>query len=517
MLLVILALGSSSCRPSTPTKTRSPELLPSAERLLRDPYGTLLAERWAFHRMRKAKVGHRHTRIYRLEDHTPVLLWIVSVDHLEVRRFGSVAVQDLTTASLETESGEVRKFAYELQSHGVVNRALGTIQAGRLELSYSGSNAADVAHLAWSQAQGGIFAIERSLQREPMLLGERRVVETYLPLTDRTATVELVAVGWETVDVDGQDQSLLRIEAVDARPDSWKVPTVYWTETDGTIVATHEAFLDRETIAVDRSRATRANDVVQFDFGLDVGVPVDRMIANPLDVRYAVYRVQVDGLKPQDVFPTSLSQHVQPIETGAALITVRQVTPDDPREPELTSDQPRPDDLAPNRLVQSDHPRIRAIANSVAGTVHDPWLAAQLLEQHVHSRLGKADFTQVFSGAAEAAERREGDCSEHAVLLAAVCRARGIPARVAIGLLYSAQQQSFLYHMWNEVWVNGRWIPLDATLGQGRVGGCHLKLRDSSLAEQTAYGLISPVVYLIDHMKIQVVSTQTASPMPPSQ
>ena len=99
-----------------------------------------------------------------------------------------------------------------------------------------------------------------------------------------------------------------------------------------------------------------------------------------------------------------------------------------------------------------------------------------------------------------------GDCSEHAVLLAATCRARGIPARVAIGLLYSAEDQAFQYHMWNEVWIKDRWIPLDATLGQGGIGACHLKLRDSSLARQTPYSMVSPVMYLIGKLKIEPIS-----------
>ena len=68
----------------------------------------------------------------------------------------------------------------------------------------------------------------------------------------------------------------------------------------------------------------------------------------------------------------------------------------------------------------------------------------------------------------EVARSLEGDCTEHAVLLAALCRARKIPARVAFGLVYYPPQKGFAYHMWNEVWIADRWIPLDATLGHGR-------------------------------------------------
>jgi transglutaminase-like putative cysteine protease len=149
-----------------------------------------------------------------------------------------------------------------------------------------------------------------------------------------------------------------------------------------------------------------------------------------------------------------------------------------------------------------------AIATAAAGSVSDPWRCAVVLEQYLYRMLGKVDFSQIFSSAAEVAARRTGDCSEHAVLLAATCRARKIPARVAIGLLYSPENQRFLYHMWNEVWIKDRWIPLDATLGRGGIGATHLKLRTSSLAGESPYSLVTPVVHLIDKLKIEVVEVR---------
>ena len=117
-------------------------------------------------------------------------------------------------------------------------------------------------------------------------------------------------------------------------------------------------------------------------------------------------------------------------------------------------------------------------------------------------------FSHVFASAAEVAKNREGDCSEHAVLLAATCRARGIPARVIIGLVYSVPERRFLYHMWNEVWIEDRWIPLDATLGRGGIGAAHLKIRESNLADESAYGLVAPVLFLTDRLEIELVDCQ---------
>ena len=105
-------------------------------------------------------------------------------------------------------------------------------------------------------------------------------------------------------------------------------------------------------------------------------------------------------------------------------------------------------------------------------------------------------------------EHRKGDCTEHAVLLAALCRARGIPARVAIGLSYVSAAKGFGYHMWNEVWIDGTWAPLDATLAQGGIGAAHLKLGDSSLKGTSAFGTFLPVAQVIGQLKIEILEVE---------
>ena len=94
------------------------------------------------------------------------------------------------------------------------------------------------------------------------------------------------------------------------------------------------------------------------------------------------------------------------------------------------------------------------------------------------------------------------------MLLAAVAQARGIPARVAIGLVYQAGTQSFAYHMWDELWVGDHWLPLDATLGRGGIGAAHLKLTDSSLAGAQAYSCFLPVAQVIGQLKIEILEVE---------
>ncbi len=511
LLFVVGGLAGSGCKPSTSTDRQSPHP-PEAPNLLEESAGDLLEESWAAHFIHGSKVGHRHTRVFRVGAPDAPLLQIVSVDRLELRRFGNRVVQQLTTASLETDDGQIQALAYRLDDGKSVSQAIGAVTSGHLVLTRTAHDADEKIRYVWSDEQRGIFAVQRSLRRQPMKPGEKRTVQGFLPLFDQAVEFHLEALTDESVEIGDERRNLLRIEAVDPRADRWQIPTIYWADQSGRVLKQQEAFLNRETVVVDEAEANRPNDLVRVDLGVDGGVPVDSPIPNASQVNYAVYRVQVSGLTPQQVFPTGLSQRVLPAEEGVALVTVRQVLPDVPGVVDVDITPPEPEDLAPNALIQSDNPRIRAIADSVAGSVEDPWFAAQLLEHHVHGRLSKTDFSQVFSSAAEVAEQRRGDCSEHAVLLAAVCRARQIPARVTVGLLYSADTRRFLYHMWNEVWIKDRWIPLDATLGRGSIGGCHLKLRDSNLAHESAYGLVAPVIYLMDRIQIDVVAAQPNVP-----
>jgi len=64
-------------------------------------------------------------------------------------------------------------------------------------------------------------------------------------------------------------------------------------------------------------------------------------------------------------------------------------------------------------------------------------------------------------GAAYAIENKVGDCTEYAALFAALCRARGIPARLISG--FASSKKKWERHGWSEVWIRNHWIPVDPT------------------------------------------------------
>ncbi|MBU0987214.1 MAG: transglutaminase-like domain-containing protein, partial [Proteobacteria bacterium] len=71
---------------------------------------------------------------------------------------------------------------------------------------------------------------------------------------------------------------------------------------------------------------------------------------------------------------------------------------------------------------------------------------------------------------------KKGDCSEHAALFTALARASGIPCRTVGGLIYLGDaSQEFGLHAWNEVVIDGVWVPADPTWGQTLIDATHLR------------------------------------------
>ena len=62
------------------------------------------------------------------------------------------------------------------------------------------------------------------------------------------------------------------------------------------------------------------------------------------------------------------------------------------------------------------------------------------------------------------------------------------------------------YHMWTEVWVQGQWLAIDATLGQGAIGAAHVKIADHSWYDTHSLTPLLSVARVLDKLSIEVVS-----------
>jgi transglutaminase-like putative cysteine protease len=243
---------------------------------------------------------------------------------------------------------------------------------------------------------------------------------------------------------------------------------------------------------------------ISQDFGLKTLVKIDKQIPNPLDATEIVYRVRIKDDSPEKIFPTDERQSLAMNDDGQWLMTIRAIDPGNAAR--AAANNNLAEFLRPNNWLQSDHPRVAAAAKQAIANASDSWEKARRIERWVFENIKQKNFSTAFESAAVVAEKLEGDCTEHGVLVAAMARAAGIPSRVATGLVYAQRLGAFGFHMWAEVHVAGHWIPLDGTLGLGHASPTHIKLSDSSLDGVDATTVLLPVLQVMDRLKIEVVS-----------
>ena len=161
--------------------------------------------------------------------------------------------------------------------------------------------------------------------------------------------------------------------------------------------------------------------------------------------------------------------------------------------------------LKPNVLINSEDSRVGSLATAgrlVARSI--PGIKAKRINHWVLIRTSRTrTFGVGFAAASEVARNLTGDCSEHAVLAAAMCRASGIPARVVVGLVYVTKHQGFGYHMWDEVYINQRWVALDPTWDQTTVDAGHIKLSESSLEGVAPFEAFVPILKVAGKLEIE--------------
>ena len=165
--------------------------------------------------------------------------------------------------------------------------------------------------------------------------------------------------------------------------------------------------------------------------------------------------------------PGSDNQSVRAGEDGSLFVTVH---PAKARNgisfPYRGNDKTAQEALKPTEILQCDDERIIALAHKAVGKTRDAAKAARKIEAFVNGHI-QASGSAVFASAVDVAGKRKGDCTEYAVLTAALCRAEGIPARVVSGYAYfdyyNGKWNVFVPHAWTEVYIGDKWIGLDAT------------------------------------------------------
>ncbi len=470
-----------------------------------DPAGKLVRESWDAAFLDGEKAGHYHTEVREFQREGQTILRVTRTLRLTIKRNNDIARIEAEIGNEETRNGKLL---------GVfMTQGLGTDQ--QLKLSGAVIDGVLQDSIVGQAVPGNkierkiripddtltILAEENLLKQKKAKPGDRISYRLFEPTINNVVRVQVVVKQREKVPLNGQNRILLRVEAKPEKILGVQLPSqTLWYDDDYNLVLSQGEIpgLGELTLRrTDRRQALAPLGRLR-DLG-DMSIVLDRAVVEPHQARKIVFRVTFakEIEDPSVMFSQGDSRQEITNASGRTLeLTVTAVrTP-----PRKSSDEAVSKEyLTSNFFINCDDKLVRQYAHQAVGDITDPWAKARAIERWVKQRMRPMTFTEAMATADHVAKTLTGDCTEYAMLAAAMCRAENIPSRTAIGAVYymSRGQAKLGYHMWTEVWVRGQWLAIDATMGYGSVGPAHVKITDSSWHDVRSMTPLLPVMRVL--------------------
>jgi hypothetical protein len=473
--------------------------------------GKLLVDLWDAAYLQGAPAGNVHTTVRELNRDGGKILRATQELRLTVKRFNDTIQLRMETGTDETPAGKVvGVFMHQYLGTDKKLSITGTVVGKELRLVLDGKQPLKPA--PWDDQVVGLYRQMRLFQQRDVKPGDQFSYLTFEPTVNLVVRTHVKVKGPEQVELFGgtKENRLLRVELRPEKIEKVQLPTmVTWLDDDLRPVRSQAEVpgLGQMTLyRTTREGAQKRGQVASLtDIGIGNFIPLKRRIAQPYATRQMVYRITVKG--DEDPTTTFFKDERQQVKNARG--NTFELDVDASRGTGAVEEGKSPGDefLQSSYFITSADARVRQLAQQAVGKETDPWKKAIRVVRWVHNHM-RSTSDQALATADHVARTLQGDCTEYAMLAAAMCRAGGVPSRTAIGLIYADTRDRgpvFAFHMWTEVWVKGQWLPLDATLPDPYVGATHLKITEHSWHEIRSMTPLLPVLRVLGKVSIEVV------------
>jgi transglutaminase-like putative cysteine protease len=469
---------------------------------------TVLEDAWYVLYLNGGKAGHLHEEVTERSQDGRTLYDTQTHEEFAFGRAG-VSLRHIGD-NLITEDADGRLVAFRQQVQGAVSLSLeGKVEGDELVITSSTAHSTLTKRLP---APEGLcpWALRRLGARMGLEPGTQYEAKAFVPeAPDRAVRISTRVLGREAVQVFEVTKRLFRRDStLDIAPG---LRSSEWVDAAGTVWLIRvqmPGVLTLESRRATRELALAPDDPA--DILAAAAIPTDKPIRSPRRLE----RLQIllgpsggAGTALPDI-PSDAWQRVERVPEGLR-ITVRRASGDPGKSYALPyAGKEYAALLRPNVWMEADDPAVANMSREAVSGATDALTAARRIEDYVESVIKSKDLSLGFATAAEAAAQKAGDCTEHAVLVAALARAAGVPSRVVGGLAYSEALPGtgaggFGYHMWAEAYV-GEWLPLDAALGSH--DATHIAVVRSDLNEPgDLLAISSAISQLFGRLKVRVL------------
>jgi hypothetical protein len=372
----------------------------------------------------------------------------------------------LSSSETDTETRDGKPIAFETRSSisGIESIATGTVHAdGTCEVTTNIGGNQQTRTISWPKgallAEGLRLAEAKTSLKPGQHFSELAFQAESLDAVEVSTTVG----AGERVDLPEGTRKLIRIEQLIEMPGA-PTKSVAWVNGDQDIQKMTLSVMGYELTMLACSRACAQAPNQSADILTHALAPAPAPLTQDDLHKGVVIRLSSTQADVPLAFASTDEQRVEKTGNGA-LLRIAPISEDTKND---TENPPQPADSKPNDWLQSDAPEVRKLAQQGAGDAKDPLAQMQNLETFVRGFIRDKNLSVGYASALEVAKNPEGDCTEHAVLLAALGRSLGIPTRVVDGLAYTNHYAGvdhvFVPHAWAQAWVNGKWQSFDAAL-----------------------------------------------------
>ncbi|MDM4019103.1 transglutaminase-like domain-containing protein [Roseiconus lacunae] len=438
---------------------------------------------WYVHRMGRQVVGISEVSAERVINETVLESGEAQVryqrkDQLIVRQNTLQFLQITDTQSIESLRANVKTLTSSV-TNGLNQASISASRRGnRLAFRFQASGGEPTTQdVVWADGMRGPFAVEQSLRREMMQPGESRRLEGLNSTVNAVAVFELRCTGKASVSMlDGQYETLTEIEVttlVDAKPVD---DQVLWLQDDGVIKKTLRPLIRLESFYVSSAAAlnefTRPLAPVVFSaegtFGTDSEGRESADVSQFTQAGYIVSKLSGRLQGDETLVPAFGNQFTNNVVVGQQVLVSGDGTA--PGEFTQVSADVAAGDLAATKLLETGHPAVVKLAGK---TSSDDQVTLESIREV--ARICGDRLTLVPQGplrsASQSLRQGQGGEIDQAIVLAAVLRAKQIPARIVLGLAPAAEQSPgsgrtlMKLTGWVTVYVDaqdaGQWVSID--------------------------------------------------------
>ena len=474
--------------------------------------GKAVFEYWFVAAVEGERIGYLHWTATESEKDGTKFRLGVKHQRFTVDRFGQVVTQFGEESTVETPEGEV--LVTSMRQGLGKDQALalsGVVDGKTLKVSGEGAGKEAIPTIPWPGGVTGV-AREPELFREKKLKpGETFDYLTYVGQVNRVVKVtvtfeaEELTAFWANTPPRRLRRYISRMEPVG----KFKLPAATtWVDVESgeplRVEFDFPGLGGRVTFlrtTKDAATAAVTKPVKLFDAQ---SIRLNAEIPGIHGKTLVVYKVAVPrDDEPGTTFPSDARQEIKNLDEKAKTFELHVSASRGPVKGAKAEPVPGKEYLGSSFFINWDNAPLKGHAmKAVAGlpAAATDWDKAKSVERWVRQNMQAVEFSQAMATADNVAKTLSGDCTEYAMLAAAMCRAVGVPSRTVLGLVYAPGPggKPFLaYHMWFEVYAEGQWLPLDATLGQGGIGPGHVKIADHSWHEERTFAPLLPVLRVL--------------------